>query len=281
MDIEVFKPTRGLEGIVKIFIVLKSLDDIHKMIFLPDGGNFMIFNRGTDINVKLYTEDDVYDIPSSYSVGFKTNKVKYIFDAKYKNKIDSFPMVIVELLPLGLFKLFNQDLSLVDYQYKEIDEEIVNTYFSDLYAHSNIEEDIKYLDKSLRKLEYSHNHSHFPLENVINRIASDYHLEINVEDLLNEFNYSRSTLERHFKRMIGLTPKQFIYVSKFCRTLVEYINEKKTLGELPYLYSDSSHMNSVFKKFLGVSPSEILSKVDDGEFKVFQAHNLIVENRDI
>lgn len=277
MNIEVYDPSQELKSIVKNYVVFNSIDEIHKMIFLPNGGNFIIFNRGADINVKLYTEDSLYKVPDGYSVGLKTNRVQYVFDAKYKNDNNSFPMIVVELLPIGFYKLFNEDLTSLEYQYRNIEKDIVDRYFSKVYSNGTIDDEIEYLNSSIKALESSHNHSRLPVEDVIDRIYNDYQLNISVEDLLKEFKYSRSTLERHFKKVLGLTPKQFIFIIKFCRTLLSYIDKNRTLRDIKYIYSDNSHMNVVFKKFLGISPSEIFTKVLDGENDIYQLSVLKIQ----
>ncbi|EDZ62935.1 conserved hypothetical protein [Sulfurimonas gotlandica GD1] len=53
-----------------------------------------------------------------------------------------------------------------------------------------------------------------------------------------------------------------------------YIEDECTFKELEYLYSDNSHMNSVFKKFLGVSPSVILNEVANKKIQIYQMQKL-------
>ena len=281
MSYNIFEPSEALQGIVKQYVVFNSLDNIEDMLFLPNGGSFVIFNRGITIDAKLFGSEEIYKIPDSYSISFKTNRVKHVFlDRDYRHNDDNFPIVMIELLPIGFYKLFNKDMTLLDFKYQKMEKELIDKYFSKLYTNGTIEDEISYLNNSLLELERSQNNSHLPVEDVVNRIYDDYHLYISVEELLSEFGYSRSTLERHFKKVLGLTPKQFIFISKFCRTILEYIAEKRTLHEIQYLYSDNSHMNAVFKKFLGISPSEIFTQVIDGERNIYQLSSLKLINSD-
>lgn len=275
MNYKIYPSSNELKSIVKHYIVFNSLENIEKILFLPNGDNFIILNRGIAASTKLFGNEEVVHIPSTFSISFKTNRIKQIhLDAGYVPSDASFPIIIVELLPIGFFKLFNTDASSLGLKYLEIDKEIIDKYLSKVYTFETIEEELKYLDNSLIELNDSWNNHDLQIEDVVHKIYNDYNLEVRIEDLLEEFKYSRSTLERHFKKMIGLTPKQFIIISKFCKTILEYIGEKRTFHELQHIYSDNSHMNVVFRKFLGIAPSEIFKKVVDGELAIFQLLNL-------
>lgn len=282
MKYEIFPPSKELEHIVKNYVVISSLENIDKVLFLPNGGNFIVFNRGIKADAKVFNSEEIYNIPKDYSVSIKTNKVKkIILDKEYKHNNALFPIILVELLPIGFYKLFNMDSSLINSGYLEIDEKIVSKYFLELYSHEAIQDEIKYLDASLNELNLLQNNSNLCIEDVISKIAYDYHYEVSVEKLLEEFACSRSTMERQFKRMIGLTPKNFIFISKFSNTMLSYINDGHTFKELQYLYSDNSHMNVVFQKFLGISPSEIFKQVANEEVFIYQINNIAIKNNRI
>ena len=273
MNYKTYPPSTQLKSIVKQYIVFNSVENIEKILFLPSGSSFIIFNRGANLSGKLFGVGEVYPIPKTYSLSLKTNKVKQVFlNSECDDEIS--PIIAVELLPIGLYKLFNIDMTFLKFQYMEIEEKIIIKSFSKLYTNDSIDEDLKYLDSSLIELEKSQNNSHLPIEDVINKINDDFNLDITIEDILKEFGYSRSTLERHSKKYIGLTPKNFIYIVKFCNTILDYINQKKTFTELQYIYSDNSHMNAVFQNFLGIAPSEIFKKIVNGEFAIYQLLNI-------
>ena len=278
MNYKTYSPSVELNDIVKEYVVFNSFENIENVLFLPNGGSFIVFNRGIKANARLIGIEEIFNIPSSYSVSYKTNRIKQIYLSSEDEYNDEFyPFIVVELLPLGYYKLFNTDMSSMDFKYQEIEKDIVDKYFSQLYMNGNIEDEVNYLNQSLIKLKNIHKNHNLEIEVVIDKIYTDYNLEVNIENLLEEFKYSRSTLERHFKKMLGLTPKQFIYISKFCKTLIEYIGEKRTFHELQYIYSDNSYMNSVFKKFLGIAPSEILKRVIDGKVAIYQLLSLEID----
>jgi len=151
---------------------------------------------------------------------------------------------------------------------------MIETYFKDLYTHESIEEELKYLDNSLSSLQVFQNSPHLAILDVIDKIANTYRFEVSVASLIEEFGCSRSTMERQFKQVVGLTPKNFIFVSKFCKTVLSYVEDGCSFKELEYLYSDNSHMNAVFKKFLGVSPSVIIEEVSKNKIQIYQMKRL-------
>jgi len=83
---------------------------------------------------------------------------------------------------------------------------------------------------------------------------------IKVRELYNTLNISKSTLEHHFMKEIGLTPKEFCKIEKLNYFIKTYKKEEGTLTELTYKcgYYDQSHLIKDFKYFLNTSPKKYL-----------------------
>lgn len=275
MVYNIFPASKELQGIVKQYIEVCSADKIELLLFLPNGCNFIVFNRGVDCYAKEHNGDKKFPIPKKYSVSTKANGVRQIILNREKSFKDvDLPIILAELTPIGFYKLFNMDASILNGTYLEIEDDIVKRYFKELYTHDSVDKEFEYLNSSLSRLESSQNNTRLPLEDVLDKIADSYRFEVRVESLVKEFGYSRSTMERNFKKIIGLTPKNFIFVSKFCKTVLAYIEDDCTFKDLEYLYSDSSHMNVVFKKFFGVNPSLILNEVANNRMHIYQMKRL-------
>lgn len=275
MIYNIFSPSRELETIVKQYIVINSLEGIDSLLFLPNGCNFIVFNRGFKGYSKVYNEDKEFPIPHNYSISAKSNKVNRFVLSEPSNSTDTtLPMILVELTPIGFYKLFQIEASVLNNGYKELEPNTIETYFKDLYNHNTIKEELEYLNQTLTALYDSQNNLHMPIQDVIDKIVNSYNFEVTVESLVKEFDCSRSTMERNFKKFIGLTPKNFIFISKFCKTVLAYVDDDCTFTELEYLYSDYSYMNAVFKKFLGVSPSAILNEVKTNNIQIHQMKKL-------
>ena len=270
MKYDIFPPSESLQGIVKQYLVINSLNAIEEVLFLPNGCNFIVFNRGIEGHSKVYNEDGKYYMPKKYSISVKTNKVKSFVFNKSDIAEEDFPIILAELTPVGYYILFNKESSDLKITYQELDDDIIETYFKNLYTHNNIQDELEYLNKSLTELKITQNTPHIMALDVLDEIVHSYRFEVTVEQLAKDFGCSRSTLERHFKKVVGLTPKNFIFVAKFCKTVLAYIEDECTFNELEYLYSDNSHMNAVFQKFLGVGPSVLLAEVAKRNLLIYQ-----------
>jgi len=275
MIYDIFSPSKNLESIVLQYVVVNSLEGVESLLFLPNGCNFIVFNRGLEAYTKIYNEDTKFAMPKNYSVSIKSNKVRKLVMSEDNNPDEiSFPVILAELTPIGYYLLFNKEASTLNSSYQEIEPSMIETYFKDLYTHESIEEELKYLDNSLSSLQVFQNSPHLAILDVIDKIANTYRFEVSVASLIEEFGCSRSTMERQFKQVVGLTPKNFIFVSKFCKTVLSYVEDGCSFKELEYLYSDNSHMNAVFKKFLGVSPSVIIEEVSKNKIQIYQMKRL-------
>ncbi|MFT5835589.1 MAG: AraC-like DNA-binding protein [Sulfurimonas sp.] len=275
MIYDIFYPANNLESIVSKYVVVNSFQGIENLIFLPNGCNFIVFNRGHRLHLKAYTEDITFAIPLKYSVSVKTNKVRrIILDKSNEDENVIFPIIMVELTPVGYYILFNKKASVLKNTYQELEEHTVNKYFEKLYTHHSVKEELEYLNKSLTLMKEFENTPHIDVLDIVEKIVNSYHFEVTVESLTEEFSCSRSTLERRFKQVVGLTPKNFIYVAKFCQTVLAYVEDGCTYNELEYIYCDNSHMNAVFKKFLGISPSVLFSEVANNNIKIYQMHKI-------
>ncbi len=100
---------------------------------------------------------------------------------------------------------------------------------------------------------------------IINKHIDDKSL--NVEKLSQEVGVSRAHLHRKMKDMIGMTPSDFIRTIRLrraCELLrkgdIEVTQVAYTLG-----FTSQPHFSSVFKKFVGVSPSEYRAKWEAGK----------------
>ena len=52
MIYDIFSPANNLQNIVLKYVVINSFEGIENLIFLPNGGNFIVFNRGFKGHVK-------------------------------------------------------------------------------------------------------------------------------------------------------------------------------------------------------------------------------------
>ncbi len=270
MQSRIIKPSIELSNIVNQYLVVTDIQTFNTMYCLPNGGNFLVFNQGLRAYSKLHT-NEAYEVPQGLSASVKTDKAKRIVVDKDLS-LDSIvlPIVFVELTSIGFYKLFLKDASALNQTYVTIDSEIQEKYFNDIYLHNDTTEMINYLDKSLIDLKNDNNAEPLLVEKIIYSIEHKHSCEVTVEELVLEFNISRRTMERQFKKVVGYTPKNFIYILKFCKTFLKYVEEAKNLNEIEYLYTDNAHFNVVFKKITGYTPRQLFKIVQNNEIKIYQ-----------
>ena len=264
------QPSPELSGVVKNFVVIRDLNSIKTMYCLPNGGNFLFFNRGLTACSALNT-GETHAIPKHFSISIKNNKAKSIaLDNNFDNESIPFPIILAELTPVGFYKLFNRDSTILNNSYLLIDDHINEKYFSNLYEHDEIPCMLNYLEKALIDLKKFNNMGPFLVEDIILSIEEKHNCEVSVEELMMEFNITRKTMERQFKKIIGYTPKNFIYILKFLKSFLEYVEEMKTLKEIEYLYTDSAHFNVVFKNITGYTPTQLFNDVKNNKIQIYQ-----------
>lgn len=115
----------------------------------------------------------------------------------------------------------------------------------------------------------------FLLERICKNNITDLHInhsvvsisrniqDITLTRLTNELHISERQLERKFKSYLGLSPKQFMRVTRFEKTIeLMQQNNKLKLSNLAYdfNYTDSSHFTKEFKEFSGFTPKVFINQ---------------------
>ncbi|QOP43486.1 helix-turn-helix transcriptional regulator [Sulfurimonas sediminis] len=268
MKYEVFLPDIKLSSIIKCYVVIYDFTLLSDMFFLPNGGNFIVFNRGIT-GYSLLHNNKKYKIPEGYSASIKTAKSKKsILNLESIPEIEPAVIILAELLPIGFYKLFKKDAVLLNHHYLPLETTVINKYFSKLYMHKSMEQDIGYLDDAFLQMYNDQNNSREFIEDILERIE-EYNYEVTVEELTQEFACSRRTIERQFNKFIGLSPKKFIFVCKFYQIFIEYISDGKKFNDTKYIYNDNAHLNKVFHNIVGLSPSQTFEEIN-------KKHTLIV-----
>lgn len=85
---------------------------------------------------------------------------------------------------------------------------------------------------------------------------------IRVSDIYQALNVSKSKLEQHFNKEVGMTPKEYCKIEKINYFINSYkLNEGQNLTELTYKcgYYDQSHLIKDFRYFLEISPRKFFA----------------------
>jgi len=83
----------------------------------------------------------------------------------------------------------------------------------------------------------------------------------NIEELSRQVQLSSTSLRTLFKKNVGVSPKEFIHVSRLHRALQSKIKNEESLTRLAYNlgYYDQSHFIHEFKDAFGITPHNYFS----------------------
>lgn len=172
--------------------------------------------------------------------------------------------VMVFFKPLGMHQLFGLDMAKLTNTFMKLEDligiEEKHDLMVSLGTEAKVEDVAGKLDAFFLKQK--------PPKNDIDKILTvlDYiHAQkgdVTISELLEIGYYHRKTLERHFNKMIGLSPKVYAQIYQFkCLFMLLQTNPGITWAQLADQagYYDQSHMSRYFKEYLKVSPNSIVT----------------------
>lgn len=84
---------------------------------------------------------------------------------------------------------------------------------------------------------------------------------ISVVELTNRHFTTVRQLERHFKQHVGISPKEFINITRFqfVHAAIQKKSSKKSMSEIAFEhgYYDHAHLANAIKSYTGVTPNEL------------------------
>lgn len=259
MNYKTFKPNKDLESIVKFYWTLEVPFDPNnqKQKIVPDACIEMTFNFADKI--KRFTSDTEYILhPNAMVMGQRTKS----FDILPTGNVDTFAICFY---PLGFSNFVTIALE------KLVDKE---TPISELFGNKEsdfLEQEMKQAPNTQKRIEIIENFLLKMLikKNTISNIVKstvDLLLKTNgtipIIDILKDDISKKRQLERHFKKQIGISPKQLSKAIRLQATLNLLLNKKsESLTNIAYDsdYFDQNHFIKDFKHLVGVTPKEYLN----------------------
>lgn len=258
MNYQTYKPHRDLESIVKFYWTLEVPFDPknQKQKIVPDGCVEMTFNFGDKIK-RYISETGFIFQPNAMFMGQRTKS----FDILPVGNVDTFAICFY---PLGFANFVKMPLeNLVD------KETPISELFEPTEAHELEQRMIHAVDTQkriksieaflLKKLNEKNTISTIVKTTVDTLLSTNGTTSINV--LIKNDSSKRRQLERHFKKQIGISPKQLSKAIRLQTTLNLLLNKKsETLTDIAYEseYFDQNHFIKDFKAFVGLTPKEFL-----------------------
>ena len=258
MNYQTYKPHKNLESIVKFYWTLEVPFDPknQKQKIVPDGCIEMTFNFGDKI--KRYTsENDFILHPNAMVMGQRT-KSYYILPV---GNVDTFAICFY---PIGFVNFVKSPLENL------VDKETPIAELFGLAEALELEQQMNQAINTQRRIDIIETFLLKKLNekntiSIIVKSTVDTLLKTNgrtaINDILKEDISKRRQLERHFKKQIGISPKQLGKAIRLQATLQLLLNKKsETLTDIAYEneYFDQNHFIKDFKEFVGVTPKDFL-----------------------
>ncbi|SHI91043.1 Helix-turn-helix domain-containing protein [Arenibacter nanhaiticus] len=258
MNYQTYKPHVDLESLVKFYWTLEVPFDPKnkKQKIVPDGCIEMTFNFGDKI--KRYTsENDFILHPDAMVMGQRT-KSYYILPVGHVDTfaICFYPIGFANFVKTPLDKLVDKEIPISDLleqtEAYDLEQQMVQA--------SDTQERIDIIDAFLlKKLNEKNTISSIVKSTVATLLKTNGTTPIKA--LLKDDISKRRQIERHFKKQIGISPKQLGKAIRLQATLNLMLNKKsETLTNIAYEseYFDQNHFIKDFKNFVGITPKEFL-----------------------
>ena len=256
MNYQTFEPHDDLKPLVKFYWTLEVPFDPKnaKQMVVPDGCIEMTFNLGDKI--KRYISETGYILnPNAMVMGQRT-KSYYILPV---GNVDT---IAICFYPYGFANFVNTPLETLVDKETPIAELFGQSEASELEQQittaTNTEQRIEIIENFLlKKLNEENTVSNIVKSTVDTLLKTNGSTSINV--ILKDDLSKRRQLERHFKKQIGISPKQLGKAIRLQATLQKLLNQKsETLTDIAYEneYFDQNHFIKDFKEFVGITPKQ-------------------------
>ncbi|HWV72151.1 MAG TPA: helix-turn-helix transcriptional regulator [Pseudosphingobacterium sp.] len=251
MNMEIHAPSASLSPYIKSYLFIESQNELLNRI-LPDTALVMAFRYKGQVDYQ--TAHDRIALPSSIISGLR----KSFRLVNYAPNTGNLLVIFKELgakvfIREPLHELLDDSISLADmtgYQNLSAFEEQL------AFAPTNIQR-IDILEQFLlSKLTYSK-----PDALIITALHKIHIAKgiLRIKELANSLYISQDAFEKRFRRVVGISPKQFCYIVRMKASVNDGL-KANLLSEIAFNagYFDQAHFNKDFKLFTGQTPSDFL-----------------------
>lgn len=247
-----------LKTLIKFYWILKSKKEtaIHGTL-IPMNNIDLIINLSAPINYKSGTQVETFK--DSHFIGIQDNyKV-----VEQKGILD---IVGISFSPTGFYPVIKEPL------YK---------FANNIILIDQIIPAFKNMAKKIAEIESSHQRIAIIEELLMNTIdvkllpgenydslINDFLThgdDLNIKDYCKKHFYNQRTVERFFKKYIGITPKSFLMNTKFQKSIKSLrMGNVDSMAQIGYEfnYYDQTHFINSFKSFMGKTPAKQLKEND-------------------
>jgi len=259
MNYLTYKPHKDLESIVKFYWTLEVPFDPknQKQKIVPDGCIEMTFNFSDKIK-RFTSETDFILHPNAMVMGQRTKS----FDILPSGNVDTFaicfyPIGFANFVKMSLENLVDRETPISEL-FGQVEADILE---QQMIKAANTKHRIDIIEAFFLKMLVEKNTiSNIVISTIDALLKSNGTTPIN--DILKDDISKRKQLERHFRKQIGISPKQLSRAIRLQASLNLLLNKKsETLTDIAYEndYFDQNHFIKDFKDLVGVTPKEYLN----------------------
>lgn len=171
--------------------------------------------------------------------------------------------ILIFLKPLGMYQLFGTDMATLTNKSMKLPDllGVKEAYglMTRLKARQDNEHQIKVLNDFFRAVK--------PFKTEVGALADVLSLihekkgNVSIHEMEIHGYYHRKTLERHFNKMVGLSPKVYVQIYRF-KCLINLLQDNPDITWVQLAgqagYYDQSHMARYIREYLKVSPNSIV-----------------------
>lgn len=171
-------------------------------------------------------------------------------------------MLSVMFKPYGVYRFFNFSQSALINKYADMAETDAQAIYNEVYnCYSNPTLAMDLLQKwLLKRLDLKVNFEKLAIVREVVDIIDANEGKKTISELYDTLNLSKSTLERYFLEIVGLTPKMYSRIIRFNKVYQTLQHgQYDTWQEVVYQYNfyDQAHFIKDFKNFFNKTPSEV------------------------
>ena len=250
-------PSAALQRYIRYFWMLeedKVCNEAKTFKIIADGCPGLIFQE----NPNSFLDSGKRKLPQLFIHGLTSSSSQKTTYGEYNN-------IGVYFQPDAIKSIFGIDAYALTDSYIDLNDVIKNNLAEQLLNEAETTKRVAILADFIAQRIINNKYPENP--KVSYAIAK---LNIEKEDSLHKIqsalNLSARSLERLFKRNVGVSPKLFYRICRFQAALatVRSLNFKAfTQVAYQHAYADQSHFIREFKEFVGATPTQFLSRADE------------------
>jgi len=248
MTTEQYIPADGLKPFIKSFMIIESKEARENRL-LPDTAIVLAFRiRGSVTD----GEDNSHIVPASAITGLRKSPRLLNYAAHTANLLVFFKEgEAAAFFKEPLHELFSRSVSLDEliprHQLEQIEEE--------LHGAGDNRERVSIVERflfSILKDQHADRLIDYSIQQI--KMAKG---DIRIKNMVSNLSLSLDPFEKRFRRVVGISPKQFADIIRFRNLIGQYsASESLTNTALASGYFDQAHFIKDFRSFTGLAPQQ-------------------------